>query len=234
MLQNLVPIQKERHAKTKIKPLDKYLFAKDVHIASVLVNEFSIAASIYPIVFIEDQNEDIFRPVALLGINHNENLFVDSEGNWQSAYVPAILRRYPFALASTGEESRYTICIDEDSDLINDQEGESLFTEEGQESELLQRVKKSLTELQQMEDLTKQFTSILKENNLFTPFNLNIRVADAVRTITGSYVINEQRLRNLSDKVFLELRKKGVLPAIYAHLVSLNQMERLQKLSGTA
>ena len=39
--------------------------------------------------------KDEFRPVALMGLNAGENLFVAADGKWQSSYVPAIIRRYP-------------------------------------------------------------------------------------------------------------------------------------------
>ena len=48
-----------------------------------------------------------------------------------------------------------------------------------------------------------------------------------MRNITGCYVINEERLNNFSDTKFVEIRQKGYLPAIYAHLISLSQIERL-------
>jgi hypothetical protein len=40
-------------------------------------------------------------------------------------------------------------------------------------------------------------------------------------------VINEERLNAFSDEKFLELRKNKYLNAIFAHLSSLAQMERL-------
>ena len=231
MLEEIVPIQHERHGQKKIKPIERYDFAKSINVASVLINEFFQAAAIYPIVFIEDQENDMFKPVVLLGIKENENLFVDSEGKWKASYVPAILQRYPFALATTDEENKYTICVDEKSELLNDEEGEDLFTSEGEPGEVLERVKQKLSELQQMEEITKQFCKEMQEKNLFTPFNISLRDQEGVRNLTGSYVINEQRLQNVSDNFFLELRRRNILPAIYAHLVSLNQMERLSKLS---
>jgi SapC len=51
-----------------------------------------------------------------------------------------------------------------------------------------------------------------------------------VKNIAGCYVINEERLNNLSDERFLELRTKRYLPAIYAQLISLAQIERLMTL----
>ena len=60
---------------------------------------------------------DEFRPVALLGLNAGQNLFVDAAGKWQASYVPAIIRRYPFALTPRGTDGQYIVCLDEGSDL---------------------------------------------------------------------------------------------------------------------
>jgi hypothetical protein len=65
---------------------------------------------------------------------------------------------------------------------------------------------------------------------MFTPLNMRVRENDRVKNIAGCYVINEERLNNLSDDRFLELRKKRYLPAIYAQLISLAQIERLMTL----
>jgi hypothetical protein len=52
-------------------------------------------------------------------------------------------------------------------------------------------------------------------------------------------VLNEERLNSLSTEGFVGLREKRYLPAIYAHLVSLAQIERLimlkdERLAATA
>ena len=66
------------------------------------MHEFARAAAVYPIVFVEDKTKDAFRPVTLLGLDAGENLFVSESGKWEASYIPAIIRRYPFALANTG------------------------------------------------------------------------------------------------------------------------------------
>ena len=93
MFQQLVPGNKARHAATKIKQIEGFGFASQFHIASVMVHEFARAAAIYPVVFLEDKAQDEFRPVALMGLDQGENLFVDAAGKWQASYVPAIIRR---------------------------------------------------------------------------------------------------------------------------------------------
>ena len=227
MFQKVVPINRERHASKKIKQATGFGFASGFHLAYVTIHEFARAAAIYPIVFLEDKEADEFRPVVLLGLEAGENLFVGTDGKWQASYVPAIIRRYPFALSRTYEQDRFTICIDEDSELVNDAEGAALFDDKGEPTEVIENVKRYLAELQQMDVITRDFCKYMAEHNMFTPLNMRVRDTDRIKNITGCYVINEERLNNLSDERHLELRTKRYLPAVYAQLISLAQIERL-------
>ena len=230
MFEQVVPINKERHAKTKVRLSSDFRFAAKFHLAYLTMAEFVRAASTYPVVFLEDKANDEFRPVALLGLDAGENLFVDAQGQWSASYIPAIIRRYPFALSKSDDADRYVVCVDEASDLINENEGSPLFDESGNPTQVIENVKTYLGELQQMDQLTREFTQFLVHNNLLTPLNMRVNAADQVKSITGSYVINEERLTNFSDDKFLEVRHKRYLPAIYAHLLSLPQIERLVSL----
>ena len=230
MFKSLVPVNKARHEGKKIKQVEGFGFAADFHIASIMVHEFARAASLYPVVFLEDKEQDSFRPVVLMGMDAGENLFVGADGKWQASYVPAIIRRYPFALASAGEEGKFTVCIDEGSDLISDTEGLPLFNEQGEPAEALENVKRYLGELQQMDAFTNEFCKYMVAHNMLTPLNMRVQQADQVKNINGCYVINEERLNGLSVDGFMDLRDKRYLPAVYAHLLSLAQIERLMTL----
>lgn len=227
MYQQVVPVNKDRHAKSRVRINSDFRFAANFHLAYLTAHEFVRAAATYPLVFLEDKGEDAFRPVALLGLDAGENLFVNDRGGWDAAYIPAIIRRYPFALSKSADADRYLVCIDEASDLISDSEGAPMFDEQGQPTQVIENVKKYLSELQQMDQMTKEFTRFLAHNNLLTPLSMRVNAADQVRNITGCYVVNEDRLNNFSDAKFLEIRSKQYLPAIYAHLISLPQIERL-------
>jgi hypothetical protein len=231
MFKSIVPITKDRHLKKKLKAVSDFDFVKDVNLASVMVHEFSRAAPIYPIVFVEDKENDQFKPVVLLGLQEGENLFVE-DGKWVSSYIPAIIRRYPFALAKMNEEGRYTICIDEQSPLVNDEEGQSLFDENGEATSVIDSVKQYLGELQQMEAFTKGFCQYLANNNLFAPLNMKVKLSNEIKNISGAYVVNEERFNSLSDEKFLEMRGKQYIPVVYSHLSSLSQVERLLKLKN--
>jgi hypothetical protein len=170
-----------------------------------------------------------FRPVVLMGLETGENLYIN-DGKCDASYIPAIIRRYPFALAKTPEQDdNCTVCIDNSSELVNEIEGEPLFDAAGKPSEMMERVKRYLAELQQMEKFTQEFCHFLAEYNMFTPLNMKVRQQDEIKNITDCYVANEERLGSISDKGFLNFRKKQFLPAMYAHLISLAQIERLLK-----
>ena len=230
MFENIVPVTPDRHKNKKVRNTTDFHFASGFHIAYITLHEFARAASIYPIVFLEDKAQDAFRPVVLMGLQSSENLFVAPDGGWRASYIPAMIRRYPFALGKAGTEGKFLICVDEDSDLLSDTEGSPLFDEQGAPTQVIENVKRYLTELQQMDVLTADFNRFLVEHNLLTPLNMRVNTAEQARNITGCYVINEERLTNFSDALFLEVRHKGYLPAIYAHLVSLPQIERLVQL----
>jgi len=234
MFEQVVPVNNERHARKKVKPSSDFRFASGFHIAYVTTHEFARAASIYPVVFLEDKQNDSYRPVVLLGLDAGENLFVDAQGQWAGSYIPAIIRRYPFALVKASDADQYIVCVDEGSALLNDTEGAALFDEAGQPTQVIENVKRYLGELQQMDQITGEFVTFLVQNNLLTPLNMRVSAADQVRNITGCYAINEERLNNFSDAKFLEVRQKGYLPAMYAHLISLSQIERLVSLKKPA
>lgn len=227
MYQQLAPVSKDRHAHKKVKRIDSFAFASKFQLASVMAHEFSRAAAIYPIVFVEDKARDGHMPVVLMGIEEGENLYVDADGRWHASYIPAVIRRYPFALAATGKADQFTVCIDEGSPLVTEADGNALFDDKGEPTAVIENVKQYLSELQQMDMLTREFCRFMKQHDLFTPLKMQIRQGGTVRNLAGSVVINEERLAKVTDDVFLEMRRRGYLPAIYAHFVSLGQVERL-------
>jgi hypothetical protein len=236
VFEKIVPVNKDVHAHTKVGEISSFAFASKLHVAYVTMQEFTRAAATFPIVFIEykENDKDEFRPVVLLGLNVGQNLFVDAAGKWRASYVPAVIRRYPFALTQAGADGQYLVCIDEGSSLVSATQGAALFDDRGEPTQVIDNVKRYLSELQQMEAATNGFTRFLAEHNMLTPLSLSVRDNSQVKNILGCYVINEERLNNLSDELFLEIRSKRYLPAVYAHLISLAQTERLVKLQDEA
>jgi hypothetical protein len=233
MFNKLVPIQKDSHKNVKINPIDSFSFASKFHIASVSVNEYARAAACYPIVFVKGPENQGFRSVALFSTTEGENAFVDSEGKWDAPYVPAILRRYPFAVAPINQDAEkpsYAICIDEESPVYSETEGRALFNEDGTESEYFNTVRDFLTDVQKHDVLTNGFCELLDKHGLLVEQSLDITAPDGKKKrIGGFHLIDEKKFRDLPDQVFLELRHRGALDGIYAQLCSLGQIQALAK-----
>ncbi|AWB67116.1 peptidase [Saccharobesus litoralis] len=235
MFKKLVPINAEAHKNAKIQPVNSFDFARSFHIASVNVNEFPRAAASFPIVFVKSPNGEEYRPIALFGTNEGQNSFIDEDGKWDAPYIPAILRRYPFGVAQVNDkddETSFAICVDEESDAYNETEGQALFNEDGSATEFLEKVRDFLTELQKQEVMTSRFCELLTKHELLIEQTLELTSADgSKKRLTGFYLIDEKKFRELPDQTFLEFRHKGVLDAIYSQLSSLAQVPRLARQS---
>lgn len=228
MFRKLVPLNREAHAAVRIQPVESFGFAAGLQHVSIMVHEFARAASVYPIVFLEDFADDGFRPVVLLGLEPGDNLFLSADGRWQASYIPAIIRRYPFALARLEEDAdRFTVCLDEAADCVGVEVGEALFDAIGEPTRIVDHVKRYLGEMQQMDVYTRQFCRFLGRHNLFRPLDMQIHYRGRARTVSGCHVINEERLTTLSDPLFLELRDRRFLAPVFSQILSLGQIERL-------
>lgn len=60
--------------------------------------EFRDIQSCYPIFFIKDPETAAFMPVALLGLNTGQNLFLVDDV-WDAHYIPKLIERNPFLIA---------------------------------------------------------------------------------------------------------------------------------------
>src|ERR1044072_4866376 len=81
-------------------------FGDAINQALVFPTEFDAVQREYPILFRRDAAEGL-QAVALLGLDRDENLFLDEAG-WHARYVPAGQQRGPFpiGLRQDGEGAR--------------------------------------------------------------------------------------------------------------------------------
>jgi len=229
MFNKITLLNSQIHARKKILPVNSFGFAKKSYIASLMINEFTMAAPIYPILFIKEG--ETLRPFALLGLKTGENLFVDDTGKWNANYIPAIIRRYPFMLGRVEGQDDLRLCIDEESEFLSEDKGEPLFDSKGKPSQIIENAKKYLGELHNFSKVTDQFTKELEDRGLLSLLNIQLKDGKGnTRNIEGCFGVNEKQFNEISDESFIELRKRGILPLIYAHLMSLSQITRLVQL----
>ena len=99
------PLSAEAHGKLGVTPADKpYAFVAQTNVVPLTVTEFAPAALSYPVIFVGDAKQ----PVAAMGLNAAENLFIEDGDFRPDAYIPAYVRRYPFVFANDDAQQRQT------------------------------------------------------------------------------------------------------------------------------
>ena len=224
-------LNNKSHINLKIKTDLSYEHAKEQHLAYLLVHEFPKAVIDFPIVFIKDSETGQFKSVALFGFQPGQNLFYGKSG-WRSTYIPANVRRHPFLMNPKNEAlTEWDVCIDESSKVLCELDGNSLFDDEGNASTHLEEAKKFLIDVIEKEQETSLFCNILAEQNLFRANSITITDNKGKKSsINGLYIVDEDKLNNLKDSVYLDFKKRGFIGPIYSHLSSLGQINTLLKL----
>lgn len=225
----ITPLNPENHSGLKLAQDPSFAQVQHEHMLPVVVHEFNRLALEYALVFVKNANTGAFQPVVLTGLAAGQNLYYQAQG-WQADSAPMIVRNYPLVLIEdAANPQQLLVGVNEGSELLNGQHGEALFNADGSESEFLGRRKKQLEEFYQSSQLTSAFVTLLGELQLLQPQTLNITVARQKQHLTGLYFIDEQKLNALPAAQFDQLRQRGFLSLVYAHLLSLRNIERLVK-----
>lgn len=226
----IVNVEKDRNLKIREPEKNKFKFAS--HVNSILISgvEFAAAAKNFPIFFVQSE-EGAVQPLALLGLNNEENLFVTPEGAWEPhTYIPAFFRRYPFVFYKNQENATFTLCVDEAFEGLNEEDGQALFNEQGKNSEYLENLLNFMREFERSVELTLQWCNLLKELDLFEQVQLNINQPNEGKTlnrIPGLMRIDEKKFNALEERSVLQMYHSGQLAWVYAHFHSLSNVQIL-------
>ncbi len=231
-----VPLLSDKHANLKIVEAGDYSRYKDKHLIPIVAQDFFTLSAEFPLVFVKNNETDEYVPVAIMGLREGQNLYCQTE-QWKAQVVPLGFNNAPFAIARADPEGeQYAVLVEEDSVLLSDSTGEALFTESGERTEYMERRIDSMVNLAQQSINTAAICKFLAEKELFATDRLQLkhRPDAPAYNIDGIYTIKEEALNGLSDEDFLELRGKGLLSMIYAHLASLQQLRRVSQLQYEA
>jgi hypothetical protein len=221
------------HRDLTVAPSPKgYVFAAEAHTVMLAAVEFFEACREYPIIFSPDPDGN-FVPLALLGLEEGENLFVDGQGSWKSTYIPGYVRRYPFIPADQGT-AEFPIYVDQQYDGLNTEGGQRIYDEAGNPTDYCRHIQAFVADYQNQNALTKAFAAKLKELELLQPFDANVRLNDGRQfTLQGFFAVDENRLGRLGDDNVLDLFRKGHMGLIYVHMASIKNMGKLADLKAS-
>ena len=228
---NPQPLSSEQHGGLGVKKIDQpFGFLREAHAVPVTVTEFGMASTAFPIIFVGQE----LTPLVVMGVRQKENLFVTAGGQTEpDFYVPAFVRRYPFVFANDDKADRLLLCVDRDAAMVTNQPDTPFFNG-AEPTEFTNNAIEFCKEFERQRRATVEFTNILKQLDLFEQKTVGFqpRSADGnpvgeQQKIADYWAVDEAKLNALSDEQFNQLRANGALGAIYAHILSLLNWQRI-------
>ena len=192
--------------------------------------EFAAAIHDFPIAFVSGNAGSSFVAMAILGLEAQQNLFVAGDDTWDAGvYLPAYVRRYPFCMTRVTvdgkEQSERIACVEKRA--IN-AKGEALYDSKGEPLPVWDQLRKLLFEFEADLARTEDMCRKLHELQLLETFTAQVAPqGEPPIALTGMYRVSEEKLQALQAGTLQELARNGMLSRVYAHLLSLDNFQRL-------
>ncbi len=219
------------HADLRIITRRGVEFGDDTMLVPVYPNEMRAMQSCYPLLFFKEESDNTFHPIALLGFEQNENLFLKGEA-WDAPYLPMIAQKGPmmisFDKSGPGGSEQAVMAIDVEHARVSRDEGEPLFLEQGGNSEYLDRLAQVMEMIHVGHQANERFVTLLNELELITPCSMKITLKDGSRhELGGFYMIDDEKLSGMDGAALDPLAKEGLLMPAFMMMASMSQLQAL-------
>jgi SapC len=208
-------------------------FGDNVATAMIVPTEFGELQRDYPIFFRKEPGSDAFTAIVLLGLQKDENLYLDEKG-WNASYVPAVVARGPFFIGLQEQQVEGkvrpvpVVLVDLDHPRVSKSEGEALFKPDGSNTPYLERMANILNAIGKGMDIAKPMYEAFQAAGLIEPVKLEVKVnAEEQFNLTGLHTINREKLATLDADTLFGLHRAGYLQAAFLVVSSLNNIQRL-------
>lgn len=214
-------LMKEKHGNLALKPAAQpFGFAAKARAIPLTLSEIPTAMKDYPVIFLSKEQPQL---LAVTGLYDDFNLFVDEQGGWeQNRYIPGYVRRYPFGLASETNGERMAIVIDRGFEGLGP-DGETPLFNNGEPTAQTQAAIDFCKNYERDRQMTEQFVKSLNEMELIQPQTAQYTPTGATEPVNFAqyFGVDEQRLNGLDKDKVADLHSRGVLPLLYAMLMSM-------------
>lgn len=194
----------------------------------VFPTEFEEIQREYPIFFTSDASGDL-QAVALLGLDRDENLFLDESG-WQARYVPAAQQRGPFVIGMAEDGGEPMIHVDPEHARVRRGagEGQPLFLPHGGNAPYLEHVAGVLRTIYTGLDLIRPMFEAFEDAGLIEPVAVQVQLSDTEQYDLPDYsTISAERLGALDGAALERLHRSGFLYAAFLVVASTANVNRL-------
>jgi hypothetical protein len=205
-------------------------YGDGLHSCPAYLFEFRDLQADFPIL-LQESSEGGFIPVAILGFESHENLFLEGR-EWLGLIKPAFLRRGPFLIGQhtveDGEQVRLLSIDLAHPRVSRSEEGDALFQPLGGRTEYLEHIADLLETIHEGAEQTRRFTQCLAEWQLIESVTMDITLRDGSKNqLLGYSTVNEDAVRGLSGEQLATLASEGFLMPLFMMLGSMSNLRRL-------
>jgi hypothetical protein len=227
---NIVLLNNVDHGDLKVATGHGAEFGDAVNQTLIFPTEWEEAQREYPILF-RCGEDGRFQSVALLGLDRDENLFLDGRV-WDGRYVPALHQRGPFSIglqrSEDGEGAEPMIHVDLDHPRIGDAQGQAVFLPQGGNTPYLEAMAGLLRRIHAGVMVTDAMFEAFEAEGLIQPIALEVTLSESKRyTLDGFHTIDAARMAALDGPALHSLHQRGFLQAAFWAMSSLANVARL-------
>ncbi|PKG85630.1 hypothetical protein CXF85_02220 [Colwellia sp. 75C3] len=228
----LEKVSSEKHKHSKVLVDGVLANNANVHMSHIVLQEFAEVAQYYPIFLCKDSDTGQFQPMALFGLTVDENIY-QSSGLWRKCYLPLKIQSQPFYLindvdpSGNNQQDKPSLALDVDDNRVQQQQGNSLFSQD-KATAYLQQQTKILADLTQGFVLNRAFITLLSEYDLIESVTLDIKYNNSQECkLEGLYSINQTMLEKVPTDIQKQFEQQGYVPLMSAMLSSINHVSTL-------
>lgn len=234
---NAVLLDNVKHKDLRVRTGYSGEFGDNVNLALIFPTEFAFIQREYPILFRRDDQGQL-QALALLGLDKNENLFLNESG-WNARYVPAIQQRGPFLIGLHRKENEGSarpepmVHVDLDHPRISTTEGEPVFLQHGGNSPYLEHASRMLQLIYHGDQLAKPMFAAFEQEGLIESMDVEVAIDERVKyKLPDFFTINQDRLNELKGEELERLHGPGYLQSAMLVANSLGNISWLIELKN--
>ncbi len=222
LYKSLSVLEADKHGDLALAERMNFAFLRGAQTIPLTAEEIPIAQRFFPVIFSEGE---VATPLAVLAAR-GYDAYLQGDGAWRGdVYIPAYLRRMPFALAKfEGDSNKRALCADLGSPRLvpaDEAAEERRLFQDGAPTKLAQDVIKACEEFDVAAARTETLCRRLSNLGVFERRSIQVATPDGMREFRGLVVVSEARLWKLDDATLAGLARTGALSITAAHLMSI-------------
>jgi len=224
------PLNVEQHKNLGYAERYGAAYGHQVGAVMVMPNEFARIQREYPILFRKDPKTGRFFPVALLGLEEHENLFLDENSAWNRGYIPLAVRQGPFLIGFQPQdtEPKRVVYVDLNDARIQQNTAPALFNEDGTSSAVLDGIRDVLSARHEGAARLEPMLDAFLKYDLLEPVRLDITLTNgATIHFDAGYTVHVEKLMALENEAVIELHRSGFLSLAYNVADSVSNIQSL-------